>query len=175
MKKRIGLIITILIIALLICLLTWRFWPQSFSNLMGVDENAITSCHAYAMVRPLEDGGLSTDTYDLNDKESADKVYQEIVQILATSNYQQDCRNQLPWGIDSVNSDKNYDGKLITVSFFTKDAGKEYFEIKFMSSSIVVVRTAEHPGMRIYHPTNHETIDKLVAYLQTHGQQETLD
>lgn len=174
MKKRIGLIITVLTIALVICLLTWRFWPQSFSNLMGVDENAITSCSAYAMVGRLEDGGF-TDTYELNDEELDEKVYQEFVKILATSNYQQDFRNLLPWGIDNVSSDKNYDGKLITVSFFTKDAGKEYFGIKFMSSSIVVVRTAEHPGMRIYHPTNHETIDKLVAYLQTHGQQETLD
>lgn len=174
MKKRIGLIIAIIVAVLLVGLLIWRFWPRSFSNLLGVDENAIASCSAYAMVGRFEDGESFTDTYSLNDKESDKKVYQDLVKILATSDYQQDFRNLLPWGIDSVSADKNYDGQLITVSFFTEGAEKEYFGIKFMSSSIVVVYTAEHPGMRIYHPTNQKTMQELIEYIKSLGKKQTL-
>lgn len=169
MKKRIGLIITIIITALILCLLIWRFWPQSAFDLVSANENSITSFSAYAMVSRFENGQSYTDTYRIDNTKLQDNASSEIIEILATSSYQQDFRNLLPWGIDSVSSDKNYDGCTVTLSFYSETAEKEYFEIQFLSSSIAVVTSAKHPGYRIYHPTNHETINRLIEYLQAHG------
>lgn len=47
MKKR---IIGIAIIIIVVFLVTWRLWPNSFSNLMPVDEDTVISFSAYAMV-----------------------------------------------------------------------------------------------------------------------------
>ena len=88
---------------------------------------------------------------------------------MATSNYQQDLRNLFPWVIDSVGSDKNYDGRTVTLSFYFQNTENKYIDLMFLSSSTVVVIKEGHAGMRIYHPTNSKTLDKLVEYLQTHG------
>ena len=168
MKKRVGLIITIVIAALIVCLLIWRFWPHSSARLLSVDENTITGFSAYAMVRRIENGQSYTDTYRLDDPAQQGNTPEEIVKILAASHYQQDFRNLLPWGIDSVASDKNYDGRTVTLNFYFQNAENESVEILFLSSSIIVVQAEKHP-MRIYHPTNAQTLDKLIAYVQAHG------
>lgn len=174
MKKRIGLIITVLIIALVICLLTWRFWPQSSSGLISIDKSAINGVSAYAMVRTFENGQSYTDTYRIERQENLGNVQEELAEILATSRYQQDFRNLWPWGIDSVSGGRYYDGRTVTVTFYSPTAENQYTEIMFMSSGLVVVQTSKHSSMRIYHPTNRETLDKLVEYLQTNGIKERL-
>lgn len=174
MKKRIGLIITVLTIALVICLLTWRFLPQSSSSLISIDKSAITGISAYAMIRTFENGQSYTDTYRIDKQETPSNEHEELAEILATSRYQQDFRNLWPWGIDSVSGGRYYDGRTVTVTFYSSNAENQYAEIMFMSSGLVVVQTGKRPGMRIYHPTNKETLDKLVEYLQTNGIKERL-
>ena len=174
MKKRIGLITTVLIIALVICLLTWRFWPQSSSNLLSIDKSAINGVSAYAMIRTFEHGQSYTDTYRIDRQEEPGNDQEELVEILETSRYQQDFRNLWPWGIDSVSGGRYYDGRTVTVTFYSPTAENQYTEIMFMSSGLVVVQTSKHSSMRIYHPTNRETLDKLVEYLQTNGIKERL-
>ena len=174
MKKRIGLLTTVLIIALVICLLTWRFWPQSSSGLISIDKSAINGASAYSMIRTFENGQSYTDTYRIDRQEDPGDVQEELAEILETSRYQQDFRNLWPWGIDSVSGGRYYDGRTVTVTFYSSNAENQYAEIMFMSSGLVVVQTDKHPGMRIYHPTNKETLDKLVQYLQTNGIKERL-
>lgn len=175
MKKRIALIIVILIIALVICVLTWRFWPQSFSNLMGVDEGATTGISAYAMESTFENGQSDLDMYRIDIEESQSDEITELIEILSTSHYQQDFRNLFLWGLDYVDSDRNYDGKTISLSLYAGPQQDEYVEIQFLSSSIVAVRGSGKSGLRIYHPTNRETMGKLIEYLQTHGEQSTIE
>ena len=169
MKKRIGFIIIAVIIALIICLLTWRFLPQSSSSLISIDKSSITGISAYAMIRTFENGQSYTDTYRIDKQEELGDEQEELAEILATSRYQQDFRNLWPWGIDSVSGGRYYDGRTVTVTFYSSNAENQYAEIMFMSSGLVVVQTDKHPGMRIYHPTNKKTLDKLVQYLQTNG------
>ena len=115
MKKRIGLIITIIVAALIVCLLIWRFWPQSSSNLISVDENSITSFSASAMIHHLENGQTRTDTYRIDNPAQQGNEPGDIIEILATSRYQQDFRNLLPWSADNVEADKNYDGRTVVL------------------------------------------------------------
>ena len=97
---------------------------------------------------------------------------EEIMEILATSSYRQDFRNLLLWDLDYVDADKNYDGRTVTVSFYMNNQMDKYVQIQFLSSSIIVVSSGGETGFRVYHPTNHQTIDQLSEYIQTHGVKE---
>ena len=169
MKKRIGVIIAMIAASLVICLLTWRFWPRSSSKLISVDENSITGFSAAAMVHRLENGQTLIDTYCLDSSEQQSNDLGEIVGILATSSYQQDFRNLLPWDLDYVDSDKNYDGRTVMLVFYMGNQIDEYVQIQFLSSSIIAVFIGGEDGYQIYHPTNSMVIDALVEYLQTNG------
>ena len=166
MKKRLGLVVTIIVAVLIICLLVWRFWPHSSSDMISVNESTVTSFSAYGMFQNFEKGHC--DLYSINSPAPLSNESEEILEILATSKYRQDFRNLLPWGVDGVSSDKNYDGHMVTLSLYFQDK-EEYIEFQFLSNSLVVVRTPKRRNMRIYHPTNSETLDKLVEYLKTHG------
>lgn len=124
------------------------------------------------MIRTFENGQSYTDTYRIDEQEELGNEQEELAEILETSRYQQDFRNLWPWGIDSVSGGRYYDGRTVTVTFYSSNAENQYAEIMFMSSGLVVVQTGKHSGMCIYHPTNRETLDKLVEYLQANGIKE---
>ncbi len=170
MKKRIGSAIAIAVAILIACLLLWRFIPQSTSAFIPVSNESITSFSANGMLENFELD--QTDFYSIASSSPLGSTPEEIIkvmEILATSKYQPDFRNLLPWGIDSVSSDRNYDGRMVTFSLYFNNEGSKYTEFQFLSNSIVVIRTADQTSMRIYHPTNSETFEKLVAYLQANG------
>lgn len=164
--KKVYWFITIIVTALIVCVLIWRFWPHTSSTFISVDKNSLTSFSASADVQCFENGQSRTDTYCIDDTEQQKDEIWDFVSILATSNYQQDFRNLLPWDIDSVSADKNYDGRTVRLTFSSQDA---YIDILFLSPSIMVVRTDKPSDLRIYHPTNSVTMDNLVDYLRTHG------
>ena len=168
MKKRIGLIITIIIIALVVGLLIWRFWPRPSSGLMPVDESSFTGVSAIAMVSGLEDGAFYSHTYRIDSTQQQSNEPGNILEILAASHYRPDFRNLLPWDLDTLSSGKNYDGRTVSLVFSTKDQETIVY-IRFLSSSLISVQIGDQSGFRIYHPTNRNTIDTLVEYLQTVG------
>ena len=157
MKKRLGLIIAVVIAVLIVGLLVWRLWPQTASSLIDAKENAGMTSFS-ADVNSTVNGLV---TYRIEGQ-----VADDVLEILEASGYRPDFRNLLPWGTDGVSSDRNHDGR--TVRVFLGYEG-DYADFLFFSSSQVVVTTAEKPGYRIYHPTNRETMDKLITYLQTYG------
>ena len=169
MKKKISLIAAIVLAALIICLLTWRFWPKSTAGLLSISEDDIIGFSASAMVVRLENGQSYTDMYRIDDIDP-----DEVMDILSASGYQQDLRNLLPWTIDSVGSDKNYDGDTVSLYFYAGPGADRNVEIQFLSSSIVAVSYDGISGYQIYHPTNRNTKDKLVEYLKTYGVKQTL-
>lgn len=169
MKKRIGFIITAVIIALIAGLLIWRFLPRSSSHLMSVDESSITGVSAIAMVSRLESGSPYSDAYRIDYTPRQEAAYREIMEILTSSRYRPDFRNLLPWDLDSLSAGKNYDGRTVSLTFSAENQEKQFVSIRFLSSSIVQVHIGNESGFRIYHPTNRETIDNLVEYLQTNG------
>lgn len=172
-KMRLGWLLAILCILVLIPIAlligVWRFWPQSFSDLITVDETSIISFSVHGMLDRLENGQPVIDMYHIDDTDQQNNTPDEIIEILETSSYRQDFRNLLPWGMDYVDADKNYDGRTVTVSFYIGNQKDEYIQIQFLSSSIIAVFGGGKSGFCVYHPTNHETIDQLVEYLQTHG------
>ena len=164
MRKRISFIIKMVVVALIVGLIIWRFWPQSASHLMPVDENAVTGFAALALVG---NGLADNEEYRIDSSEQLGNEPGEIVEILATSNYRPDFRNLLPWGVTKVNSGRKYDGYTVFLDYLY--AENKYISVTFFSSSTLIITTDEYSRMRIYHPTNSETLDKLVEYLKTHN------
>ena len=169
MKKIIRMFIVIILIALAIYLVLWRFWANSFSNMISVNENSIDSVSVHAMVNHFGIGEDTIDTYLIGENEQQVNTLDEIIEILDTSSYRQDFRNLIRWDLDYVDADKNYDGRTVTVSFYVGNKKDEYVQIQFLSSSIIAVSSDDKTGFRVYHPTNKKTIDQLVEYLQTYG------
>lgn len=169
MKKQLRLIVISVIILLVVCLPLWRFWPYSLANLVSIDEDSITNFSAYTMVSRFENGQSYLDNYRIDSTEQEAYHLAELIKILNISGYRQDFRNLLPWGLDSVSADKNYDGQTVILAFYTGNEKDEYVQIQFMSSSIIAVQEGDKPGFRIYHPTSPKTIARLVDYLQNYG------
>ena len=172
MKKLIGRIITIVIALLVVGVLTWRLWPQSISSILPADVAVITDFSAVASVTVFQGGESVTHTYSLNDLEQHSNAPQELLDILATSGYRPDMRNLLPKGVDVVYGGKDYDGRRVTLDFLTENEFDTYSGIYFLSSDVVAVNPSNGSGLLIYHPTNPETLNALVEYLQTHGKME---
>ena len=157
----------IIVAAIVICLLTWRFWPQSLPNLISADETSITAFSSTVMVHRIENGQPITDTYSINTEQQSNEP-SEILEILEKSSYRQDFRNLLPWDLNYVDADKNYDGRTAMLEFSVGNQKDEWVEIQFLSSSIIAVSVGGESEFRIYHPTNHVILDELVEYFQIH-------
>ena len=167
MKKRFSALLVICIAVLAAGLFAWRLLPLSCFNIFPVSKEAFTGFSAQGIFSNFEKG--HSDLYSINNPEPLCNEPEEIIEILAASKYRQDFRNLLPWGIDNVSADNNYEGSLVTLNLYCQGEEGEYINFQFLSSSIVVVRMAEQESLRIYHPTNSTTFQKLVEYLQIYG------
>ena len=169
MKKRIGYMIAALIVALFAGLLLWRFLPRSCAHMMSVDESAFTNFSSHAMIHRFDLGSTYTDMYYIEHIPRQEAAYGEIMEILASSRYRPDFRNLLPWDLSSLSSGKHYDGRTVTFVFSAADRDEESIYIQFLSRSILSIHIGNKSGFRIYHPTNRETFDKVVEFLQANG------
>lgn len=172
-KMRLGwwvaLLCLLVLIPTILIISAWRFWPQPFDNLIPVRETSVTGLSAYGMVQGIENGEPFTAAYRIDAAEQSSNTAAEIMKILESSHYRQDLRNLLPWTVDSVCSDKNYEGQIVIVSFYAGNQTDDLVSIQFLSRSIVAVSGGGRDGFRIYHPTNHETFAQLTEYLRAHG------
>lgn len=169
MKKQIGFIIKFLFAILIVALLIWRLWSQSFSAITVLDKNAFTKVSASVMVHRLENGQPHTDTYRIETTEKQENEPNDILEILAATQYRQDFRNLLPWKADSIDSDKSYDGRSAVLVFSTEDQTDEWLEIYYLSNSIMTVSVGGKDKLTIYHPINRKTFDELIEYIKSHS------
>lgn len=163
MKKR---IIIGIVIALVVGVLLWRFIPRSANTVIPVEENEVTSFAAISVVGGNRGGEPYFDIYRIDSADATKENIHDFLEILKTSRYQPDFRNLLPWGMDSISADRNYDSRTITIQFA---CGDDYLDITFQSPTQIYIQTKDASGFRIYHPTNKDTITKLVEYLETNG------
>ncbi len=168
MKKRIRLIVTVISIALIAGLLLWRFLPRSSSYLISVDQHAFTGFSAIATVSYIEDGVPYSNIYRIENTPQYTEVLEEVLEILATSRYRPDFRNLLPGGLRQIDGGKKYDGRIISLAF-SAETQEGFVHIQFLSSRVIPVSAGSRSGLLAYHPTNRETMDKLVEYLQANG------
>lgn len=166
MKKRATMIIAA---ALIIALLAWRFWPHSLSSVICVEKSSVTSIACSVSVFDIKNGMPYSNSYTLNELSSQDDVFEEIMEILDSSNYRQDFRNLLPWSINSGGSD-DANNVLIANAVFVWGSGEsESCFISMYSESMIAVSSGTEPGIKVYHPTNRKMLDTLAEYLQIRG------
>lgn len=155
-----------IVIALVLGVLLWRFIPRSAGTVIPVEENDVTSFAAISMVGRNLLGEPDFSIYRIDSADATEQNIHDFLDILKTSRYQPNFRNLIPWGIDSVSADKNYDNRTVTVQFA---CGDDYLDITFQSPTQIHISAKNDSGFRIYHPTNKDTITKLVEYLETSG------
>ena len=172
MRRRIGKrqVILSVVALLLVILLGWRFCPHSFEKVISTGLGAITSLACTATIAGVENNGTAfIHSYKLQSLTEEDENFDAIMQILGASKYRQDFRNLLPWELTSVGSDGTHDGKSVNILLVWGNAENENCYLTFHSDSVVVVSVGNDGGLLIYHPTNDKVLDKLVDYIQTHG------
>ena len=104
MRKR--FIVMIIIITVFVSIMAaWRFRKLSLSDVISFDTDAITDASASAKISDFENNEIRTYLLD-------DAHMEEFSKLLDSSEYRRDYRNMLPWGVHSVSSGKNYDGRL---------------------------------------------------------------
>ena len=167
-----SVVITSVVVLLVICVLAWRFWPHSSSGIIPVDKDEISSFASGLLVQRLENGKPVTESYTFDNTELWRNASEEILEILATSDYRQDFRNLLPWEPDVVEADKNFDGRSALLVFSVGNQLDDWVQINYMSSTMIVVKLGWEDGRRIYHPTNEKTLDDLIEYFQAYGVQQ---
>lgn len=163
MKKR---IIIGIVIALVLGVLLWRFIPRSADSLIPIEKSDVTSFAAISMTGRNLLGEPTFRIYRIDSNDATPQHIGDILDILKTASYQPDFRNLIPWGMDSVSADKNYDSRTVTVQFA---CGDDYLDITFQSPTQMYIQTKDASGFRIYHPTNKQVITKLVEYLEANG------
>ena len=159
----------LVLIPMIIFISVWRFWPQSFTNLIPMSETSISGLSVYGTVQGIKDGEPFTEAYRIDALEQASNEAAELLDILKSSHYRQDLRNLLPWDMESVGADKNYNGQTVIISFYVGSQREDFVSLQFLSRSIVAVSYGDEYGFHIYHPTDPETFGQLAAYLQVHG------
>ena len=167
MKVRIIKIAVVVAIALI---LLWRFWPHPIFKWLPDDIDSASKAMANVSISDIKNGKPRIDTYTMNEV-NRDQLT-EILGILDTSGYRRDWRNLVPWGLSSVSSGKKYDGRTLQIYIFFPVGDAEYGEdiaITYKGKDGVILYGKGIAGMRVYHPTNPETIDYLVGYLQANG------
>lgn len=166
-RKHLKIAITVFAV-LFIVLMGWRIWPCSFSDIISEDKSSIIYCTTAARIGGIKDGEPVSDSYSMNNHET-DENLKGLLEILDSSAYQPDFRNLLPGSISSVEADKNYDDRNAIVVLGWGNSKEEYVEIQFLSSSIIAVKREGDPGFMIYHPTDRNLLDSLIAYIQENG------
>lgn len=163
MKKR---IIIGIVIALVLGVLLWRYIPRSANTVIPVEENEVTSFAAISTVGRNLLGEPNFSIYRIDSVNATTQNIHDFLEILKTSRYQPDFRNFLSWAIDSISADRNYDNRTVTMQFA---CGDDYLDVTFHSPTMITISAKGDSGFRIYHPTDKETITKLVEYLETNG------
>lgn len=169
MKKR---IVVIALIVIVVSLLIWRLWPNSFSHVIPLDDNSAIHLSAFVIVGGMRNGQPYNDIYRLEIPQSETASLGDVLEMLDASAYRQDYRNLLPWGVDFVDSGGSNDKKSVSLFFDWGTEGDQRVNINFLGSSVVSASSSEASGFRIYHPTNREVLYDLAEYVQTHGEKQ---
>ena len=163
MKKTIKLVLVVIVIALIACLLVWRFLPQSFSRILSIDLDTVDGVSASVIVNQIANGQFDLADFSLD---ADDGSAGEIIDILSASSYRRDFRNLLPWGAGSIDGGKDYDGQTVTVLFYN---GTDTVSVQFLGSGTMTVSNSQDGKLRIYHPTNPAAVDQLTGYIQSNS------
>ena len=167
LKKR---IIKIAVPVVIVLIVAWRFWPRSFSKLIPYDMELVTYCIANVDIMRVSNGRLNSESYKLDDMVQGD--LEKIMELAATSGYRRDFRNLIPFGPRSLSSGKDYDGRAVNIYLFFGTEENEYddsIHISWTDGQMAIWGVSKYKA-RIYHPTNSETLDYLVGYLQANGE-----
>jgi hypothetical protein len=166
-KRKTVIIVVVLVIGLLVC--GWRFYPYDLSSIISVRKNEITSLACAMSVGGVENVKPYINTYELSELSPHNDDFEEIMEILDSSDYHQDFRNLLPWSVNSIGSDDSDKIRTASVLIVWGNGENECCFLSMTDERKVAVSSGAESGLKLYHPTNREMLNILSEYLQMHG------
>ena len=165
MKKKVLIpMISILLLLIVVAIGVWGFTSHSFEKITTTDKNTITSLECGVVIHDIEDEMILTGTYAMPKVTAENFDFQAMIDILRTTKYRPDFRNLLLGNITSVSDMETDENEVVTIILQLEDTT---CSITFLSDNVVTVNFGN--GYFIYHPTNSDTFEDLVEYIQIHG------
>ena len=161
--------ILLLLAILLLCLLAWRLTPHTFEQMAASNRDEITSLAGVVTLSGVRDGKAYTESYALQNVTPEDTAFEGVLMLLNSTCYQEDFRNLLPWGIDSVSAGRAFDGRSVSLILVWGPSADECCSL-ILSGRQIAVGRPHHDGFLIYHPTDSRLLNWLVIYLENNGE-----
>lgn len=149
---------------LAVALIAWRLWPLPLGRLLSARAEEVTEASCYLSVSQYEEGLPNFLSYELTAREPEE--IQALLEILDASRYRADFRNLFPWTWGSLQSGRDYDGRVLELTLFFGDRSGQ--DLKYDFLTCFGSDTMRLGDWRI-HPTDKEMFGRLADYVQTHG------
>jgi len=150
-------------------LASWRLWPMPAEHILSSGGEMLVPVFVRATVFDIENGSPDLRLYQLDAADST--VHQnQLLSILASTNFRSDFRNLLPW-----ESTAGIVAENITCSAHLFLASEESSQtscfLSFHGDNAVSLHGEGIGHQRIYHFTHEETLALLMDYVITHGEE----
>ncbi len=147
-KKVLSVFVVVFIIVLLYCC-----YPRLLYEIIDID--SVESLYGSVVVMDIDDeGNISQNTYEISTLNASDNEFNDIINILQSTSYQQDLRN--PLSQDTISTTDVNRSVVITLSSHNKT-----WTLYLLDNNVYV----ETDCYKIYHMTSSETTEKLVEYV----------
>lgn len=175
MKKRIFIIV--FFAGLAIYSFIWPYLPQHTPPYVPLEEDFVTHFSVHLSVPRIESGTqVGVDSYYLTGDPQQNyidgELLQQLMDVLSTSSYKTDSTLKRGEQLTDGNEQEN---TTVTLTFSTKKTEQEVTCVTFLNDSTITVTYREiyMLGLGIdsfvYRPTNPETFQMLVEFVQIHG------
>lgn len=147
-KKILSFLVVIFIILLLYCC-----YPRSLNEIIDLD--SVESLYGSIVVMNISDeGNTSQNTYEIQTLNSSDNEFNDIINILQSTSYQQDLSNIFPRDtIYAINVDQS-----AVITF----CNQKKICTLYLLDNIVYVETDNY---KTYHMSSNGTTEKLIEYV----------
>lgn len=159
-KVKIGIAIAVLLFS---ALLTWRFYPRSFTDIIPEDVSSALQIGAAGSVGDVINGQPVMNGYSFSVSRDDQKIFAEIIELLSDTRYRPDFQNLLPWKADNMSS-----GSMRSVIVMFTFSAEDAFSLSFIGDGLVGLGSKE--GYSVYHMPDDTTLNKLVDMLQRYGE-----
>lgn len=143
----------------------WRMWPHSLADILDSGEEPYDAISVSVTEFGAPGGSLSMEVYELETASLEDDRYWSVLSIVEGGKFRADFRNLLPWGNHTVSSSSGNITHSANLAF-ADSQGDWVCHITFHGDRTVSVSVGDSAGFLIYHPTDRDTLSRLVAYVK---------
>ncbi len=122
---------------------------------------------ASAAISRIEDGIPYIDMYDMSNISQNSEAYNEIMQIIESTEYRNDLENYLPW--ETETESKESETAAICTYLVFQDKSGNGFMLLFSDDEVIISENNSDRKDMVYHMTEVQIFIELVEYIKENG------